>query len=38
MLFNVMIALAAYYMGRSGMDWQQFTVLLEKLLKLNEGD
>ena len=38
MLFKVMIALAAYYIGRSGMDVQSFWALIEKLLKTNEDE
>lgn len=32
MLFKIMIALAAYYVGRSGMGLEEFLALMEKLI------
>lgn len=36
MLFDIMIALAAYYVGRSGMGLQEFLALMERLIECNE--
>lgn len=38
MLFDIMIALAAYYVGRSGMGLQDFLELMDKLLKAHEEE
>lgn len=36
MLFKIMIALAAYYIGRSGMDIPQFLALIEELIRCED--
>lgn len=38
MLFKVMIALAAYYVGRSGIGLEDFWALMERLIGLDDED
>lgn len=38
MLFKVMIALAAYYIGRSGMDIADFLALMEQLIGMDKDE
>jgi hypothetical protein len=37
MLFKIMIALAAYYVGRSGMGLEEFLALMERLIEADES-
>lgn len=37
MLFKIMIALAAYYVGRSGMGLEEFLALMERLIEADEN-
>lgn len=37
MLFKIMIALAAYYVGRSGMGLEEFLSLMERLIEADEN-
>lgn len=36
MLFNIVLALTAYYFGRSGMDLKEFLSLLERFVSNND--
>lgn len=38
MLFKVMIALAAYYIGRSGMGLEDFLALIEQLISTDKEE
>lgn len=38
MLFKIMIALAAYYVGRSGMGIEQFLALMETLIRAEDRE
>lgn len=38
MLFKIMIALAAYYVGRSGMGIEEFLALMERLVSAEDRD
>lgn len=37
MLFKIMIALAAYYVGRSGIGLEEFLALMERLIEADES-
>lgn len=37
MLFNIGVALIAYYLGKSNMSLDDFFEMLKKLLKLEDG-
>ena len=37
MLFKIVLALAAYYVGRSGMGLDEFLELLERFVANNDG-
>lgn len=37
MLFKIMIALAAYYVGRSGIGLEEFLALMERLIETDEN-
>ena len=37
MLFNIGVALIAYYLGKSNMSIEDFFEILKKLLKLEDG-
>ena len=36
MLFKIMIALAGYYVGRSGMGLEEFLMLMERLIGIED--
>lgn len=38
MLFKIMIALAAYYVGRSGMGLEDFLALMERLIECDKNE
>lgn len=38
MLFKIMIALAAYYVGHSGMGIEEFLALMERLIRTDEEE